>query len=125
MNRLKITIGILLLLTALCVTSLITIHRQCERFSAQTQEIIDCISEGDTEGAVAECDELLEMWEKFHDTTGIFIDGERLDPIREILAGLPALVAEAHPDLMNRLETLRTLAEDLFLEELPDLWHIL
>ncbi len=125
MNRLKISAGILLLLGILCVTGLFTLQRQCGKFAAQTEIIMESVKAGDMKTAEKECGELLVLWEKFHDRTGIFIDGERLDPIRELLAGLPALIEAEHPEVMSHLEALRTLAEDLFLEELPDLWHIL
>ena len=125
MNRLKISAGILLLLGILCVTGLFTLQRQCGKFAAQTEIIMESVKAGDMEKAEKECGELLVLWEEFHDRTGIFIDGERLDPIRELLAGLPALIEAEHPEVMSHLEALRTLAEDLFLEELPDLWHIL
>ena len=125
MNRLKISAGILLLLGILCVTGLFTLQRQCGKFAAQTEIIMESVKAGDMETAEKECGERLVLWEEVHDRTGIFIDGERLDPIRELLAGLPALIEAEHPEVMSHLEALRTLAEDLFLEELPDLWHIL
>ncbi len=125
MNRLIISTGILVLLTALCVTSLFTVHGQCRDFSAQAELVMDAAASGDTERALADCEQLLQMWEDFHDIMGLFVDGERLDAIREILAGLPALIAEKHPEVLSQLKTLQTLAEDLFLEEVPDWAHIL
>lgn len=125
MNRLLISTGILVLLTALCVTALFTVHGQCRDFSAQTELVMDAAASGDTERALEDCEQLLQMWEHFHDVMGLFVDGERLDAIREILAGLPALIAEEHPEVLSQLKTLQTLAEDLFLEEVPDWAHIL
>jgi hypothetical protein len=75
--------------------------------------------------ALDECDELYGLWEEFHEKTGIFVDGNQLDRIRSELVGLRALIAAEHPELLSRLEALCELTEELFSEELPDLWHIL
>ena len=125
MNRLKISFGVLLLLAVLCISGMVLVHHQCTEFAAQTQAVMDAAAAGDTEAALESCDTLLLLWERFHDVTGVFVDGERLEPIRELLAGLPVMIAQQHPDLLSRLETLRTLAEELFRAEIPDVWHIL
>lgn len=125
MNRLKISAGVLILLGILCIAGMYTVYAECRNFTSQTESIIDAVASGNTESALEHCEALLGLWDKFHDRTGIFVDGEQLDPIREILAELPALIAAEHPEVMSRLEALRTLTEDLFLEEIPDIWHIL
>ncbi len=125
MNRCKISIGVLLALVVLCVSSLFILRHQCAGFAAQADTVMEAVAAGETAQALADCEVLMERWEQFHDVTGVFVDGARLDVLREILAGLPALIAQEHPEAMSQLETLRLLAEDIFLEELPDWWHIL
>ncbi len=125
MNRLKISFSILALLAVLCITGLVTVHRQCTAFDAQVQQVMDAAAGNDTEAALAEFDALYAQWEKFHDWTGLFVDGEQLDHIRGELAGLRALIEAEHPEVMARLEALGTLIKELFREEVPELWHIL
>lgn len=125
MNRLKISIGILSLLVIQSAAGLFTVHRQCRRFTDRTDAIIRKVEAEDTAGALAACELLLEDWEQFHDLTGLFVDGSRLETLRERLAELPALIEAEHPEVLSDLETLRTLAEDLFRGEYPDLVHIL
>jgi hypothetical protein len=125
MNRLKLSLAILVLLAILSVTGLMTIRHQCTLFTEQTQRIITAVRAGDMQEALDECDELYGLWEEFHEKTGIFVDGNQLDRIRSELVGLRALIAAEHPELLSRLEALCELTEELFSEELPDLWHIL
>lgn len=125
MNRLKISMTILAILVVTSVTALFIQYSQCEGFSQQAEIVMDSVEAGDTARALTECGVLLEQWEKFHDMTGLFVDGDRLDAVREILAGLPALIAAEHPEVLSRLEALQSLAEDIFREEIPDVWHIL
>ncbi len=125
MNRLKISFSILALLAVLCITGLVTVHRQCTAFDAQVQQVMDAAAGNDTEAALAEFDALYAQWEKFHDWTGLFVDAEQLDHIRGELAGLRALIEAEHPEVMARLEALGTLIKELFREEVPEIWHIL
>lgn len=125
MNRLKISLGILSLLVILCVCGLFIVRRQCDTLAERTEAIIQLVEAEDTAGALAACEELLEEWEHFHNMTGIFVDGSRLDPLRERMTELPALIAAKHPEVLSHLESLRMLTEDLFSEEIPDLAHIL
>lgn len=125
MNRLKISIGILLLLVILSSVGLLTIHRECSRFIDCTEEIIRCVEAEDMDGAMESCEKLLANWEHFHDVTGLFLDGSRLEGIRERLGELPALIKAEHPEVLSHLDALRMLAEDLFRGEFPDLGHIL
>ncbi len=125
MNRCKISIGILLALVVLCVSALLVLHSQCGSFAAQTGAVLEAVQAGETERALAECGVLLERWDTFHGLTGLFVDGTRLDPMREILTGLPPLIAQEHPEVVSQLETLRALTQDIFEEEMPEWWHIL
>lgn len=125
MNRCKISIGILLALVVLCVSSLLMLRSQCGSFAAQTEAVREAVTAGETERALAECEVLLERWDTFHGQTGLFVDGSRMDPMREILTGLPALIAEEQPMAVSELETLRLLTQDIFEEEIPEWWHIL
>ena len=87
MNRLKISFSVLVLLAVLCVTGLVTVHRQCTSFDAQVHRVMETAASGDTAAALKEFDALYAQWEKFHDWTGLFVDGEQLDHIREIKLG--------------------------------------
>lgn len=125
MNRLKISFSVLVLLAVLCITGLVTVHRQCTSFDAQVHRVMETAASGDTAAALKEFDALYAQWEKFHDWTGLFVDGEQLDHIRGELAGLRALIEAEHPEVMARLEALGTLVKELLREEVPEIWHIL
>lgn len=125
MNRFKISIGVLMAMVVLCCTELWMLHSQCTRFTEQLERAVSAAEEGDPAAVVYEIEQLEETWEKFHDRTGLFIDRSKLDPIREILAGLKSLAEIQHPELLAELDRIRTLIDGIFQEETPNLWHIL
>lgn len=125
MNRCVISIGILIALVALCVSSLLLLHRRSDRFVEQTQAVAQEFAAAEKERALSAYDELLEEWDHFRDIAGVFVDGSKLDSIRKILAGLRPLIEAQHPEVPSELARIRGLVEDVFREELPDWWHIL
>ncbi len=124
MNRIITGIGILLSLVLLSVCSLWILHARTQQFSSHIQNVAETFA-ADGEKALAAFDELSEEWEHFHDIAGMFVDGRKLDDIRLSIAVLRQMIAEEHPDALAELARIRELAEAIFREELPDLWHIL
>lgn len=125
MNRCKISVWILLGLVLLCISSLPVIHYQCHRFISQVDRVTEAVEAGDRELALAEYDTLEKAWGGFHDVTGIFVDGAKLDVPREVLYGLRPLIEAEHPETLSELERLRGMTEGIFEEEVPGWEHIL
>lgn len=125
MNRCRISLAILISLVVLCASALFVLRWQSGKLTERTEAIAQAVEGGNTEQALAGYDKLMEEWEHFHDITGVFVDGTKLDPIRQLLAGLRPLIEAEHPEVLSELERIRELAQDVFTEELPDLWHIL
>ncbi len=125
MNRCKISVWILIGLVLLCISSLPLIRYQCSRFIDQVDSVTEAVKSGDRERALAEYDALEEAWTGFHDITGIFVDGEKLDVPREVLVGLRSLIEAEHPEALSELERLRGMTEGIFEEEVPGWEHIL
>ncbi len=125
MNRCVISLGILISLIVLSVSSLFILHHQSDQFTEQVEAVKQTLISDETERTLAVYDELMEEWERFHDVAGVFVDGTKLDPIRKLLAGLRPLIEAEHPEVLSELERIQGLVEDVFKEEMPDLWHIL
>ncbi len=125
MNRCKISLCILAALVLLCTVSLPIIHTQCKTLQAGVERVETAVEAGDTALALTEFGRLEAEWEQFHKITGLFVDGEKFDPIREVLHGLRPLIEAEHPEAMSELERLRGLAESIYEEELPDWSHLL
>lgn len=125
MKRCIVGISILLSLVVLCAGSLLVLHREARSLAAETQQLAEMVNTIETETVLTAYDALLEKWERFHDVAGIFVEGEKLDVIRRSLAGLRPMLKAGLPDALAELARIRELAEDVFREELPDIWHIL
>lgn len=125
MNRCTISLIILAALILLCIISLPVIHGQCDRLVRQTDRVAEAAVQGDAERALAEYEKLEQRWESFHDITGLFVDGEKLDVPREVICALRPLLAAAHPEAVSELARLRGMIEGLYEEEVPGWAHIL
>ncbi len=125
MNRCRISVAVLVALVVLCVSSLFLVRHWCRDFYAETQNVEAAVVQGDTAAALAAYDALLVRWDGFHDRIGLFIDGSKLDPVYELLSGLRPLIAQEHPEVQSELRELRALVEELMMEEIPVVWHIL
>lgn len=125
MRRVILSLSILLSLIVLCVLSLTALRSECTWYENLTQSTIYAASRGDTEAALERFDALQANWEEFHDLTGLFVDGAKLDAIYERLVGLRVMLEQQHPSSLSELEAIRQLIEGIYEEELPKLWHIM
>ena len=125
MRRCIASLCILLALTVLCIGSLTVLRTECRRYAALAEQTRYAAARGDTETALARYDALAGSWEAFHDLTGLFVDGAKLDAVHEHLTGLRPLIEQGHPEVTAELERIRQLTEGIYEEELPKLWHIL
>lgn len=125
MRRLWLSVGILVGLVWLCIWSLASLRQQCERYGLLVSQTACAYASGNKEEALALCDLLESRWEAFHNHTGAFVDGSKLDAIHEHLVGLRPLIEGEHPETLSELRSLQKLIDGLYEEELPDLWHIL
>ena len=125
MRRCIASLCILLTLIGVSVWSLSALGQECERYAALTVQTEQAVLDGDTARALMLYDSLEEHWEDFHNLTGLFVDGGKLDAIRTRMLGLRSLIEQQHPEVMAELEGIRVLTLGLYEEELPTLWHIL
>lgn len=124
MKRCIISFCVLLGLVGLCVASQIMLYRESRAFAALTVSVEEAVQAGDRDEALRRLEKLEAQWEGFHNVTGLFVDGTKLDPIRERLAEVRPLIAEAHPTALPELACIRQLAEGIAEEEVPEIWHI-
>lgn len=125
MKRCKASVWILLSLILLCIVSLIVLRQQCMNYLYLTNAVETAVDQGNTEQALSAFDELEQQWQQYHDITGIFVNGDELDAVRQILCGLRPLLENEHPEAKSELQKIRYLIESIYQEELPELWHIL
>lgn len=124
MKRCIISLCVLIGLVGLCVASQLLLYRESRSFAALTGAVEDAVQAGDRDEALRRLERLEEQWEGFHNVTGLFVDGIKLDPIRERLAEVRPLIEESHPTALPELACIRALAEGIAEEELPEIWHI-
>ena len=125
MKRFAWSIAILVSLIISCIWSLNVLRVQCRWYGGLTERTIQAAQEGRTAQALASLDEMLDNWDEFHNTTGLFIDGGKLDAIHERLIDVAPLLANGDADALSELTAARELIDGLYEEELPIFWHIL
>lgn len=125
MKRCILSVVILVLLVVSCIGSLVLLRTQCAWYGHLADQTAQAAASGDWALALVRFDEMQANWEEFHNTTGLFLDGEKLDAIHEHLICLRPLLADAHPETASELESLRRLIDGLYEEEMPYFWHIM
>lgn len=125
MKRCGVCLGILAGLIIICICSLLVIKQECDRFGTLAVSVSDSLAEGSTEATLERFDTLQAEWESFHNVCGLFVNGQKLDPIRETLSELRPLIAQEHPEAVPAMERLKGLIESIYEEEFPAVWHIL
>lgn len=125
MKRVWTSAGILVLLLILSVTSLLWLRAESRDYVMLAQSCSLAYEAEETDDALALCETLTRRWERFHSIAGIFVDGARLDPIRETLSGLRPLIERKDPAAAADLARLRIMLRELYAEEVPVIWHIL
>lgn len=138
MNRCKASVGILISLILLCVISLCTLRHQSREYLQIIDQLETAFQSGETEETLAVYQQLESRLESYHNITGLFVNGTELDEIRKTIFELEPLIRQNNnhyfnfPDSDNirtdfdrLLARLRILIENIYQEELPELWHIL
>ena len=124
MKRCGISLCVLIGLVVLCAVSQVLLYRESRAFAVLTVSVEEAVQAGDSAEALRRLERLEGQWEEFHNVTGLFVDGIKLDPIRERLAEVRPLIAENHPTALPELACIRLLAEGIAEEEVPEIWHI-
>lgn len=125
MKRVILSASILVSLIVLCIISLTALHSECLWYADLAGRTLYAAEQGDTDAALARFDTMQAHWEAFHDLTGLFVDGEKLDAIYERMVGLRPLLEQAHPEARSELTAIRKLIDGIYEEEMPRLPHIL
>ena len=125
MKRVRASACILLVLMLVSIASLLWLRAESREYAMLAKACSDAYAAGDIPAALERCETLTEEWEQFHSIAGLFVDGDKLDPIRETLSGLRPLIAAGHPDAAADLARLRIMLRELYEEETPEFWHIL
>jgi hypothetical protein len=125
MKRFVTSICILLGLLLLSVCSLVLLRRECRTYTALAEKTAAAYADGDTQAALEGFEQLETAWEHFHNVTGLFVDGGKLDAIYAHLIPLRPLLEQNCPEAAGELTGMILLTQGLYKEELPTLWHIL
>ena len=81
MSRFLTSIVILFGLIVVSFASLLLLGSECRRYAACAAETELAYSHSDIPGSLEAFDRMKAGWEEFHNITGLFVDGSKLDAI--------------------------------------------
>ncbi|MDE5769564.1 MAG: DUF4363 family protein [Oscillospiraceae bacterium] len=125
MNHCKASVGILIGLILLCVSSLMILKSKSETYLAIIDQLETTFQTGSIEDTLVVYDTLESELEKYHNITGLFVNGTELDEMREIVASLKPMILANQKNTSAEIARLRMLVQNLYEEELPEFWNIL
>lgn len=125
MNHCKTSVGILIGLILLCISSLMILKSRSETYLAIIDQLETTFQTGSVEDTLVVYDRLESELEKYHNITGLFVNGTELDEMQEIVASLKPMILANQKNTSAEIARLRMLVQNLYEEELPELWNIL
>ncbi|MBD5142633.1 MAG: DUF4363 family protein [Ruminococcus sp.] len=125
MNRCKVSLGILIVLILLCIISLMTVKTQAQNYLAIINKLEESLETGTTEQSLLICDELENDLENYYNITALFVNSSELREIQKIISSLQPMIVTNHEDILLEIAKLRALIQNIYHEEIPEIWHIL
>ena len=124
MTRVRISVGILLLLVGLSVFSGVWVDRRCSRLLRQTDSIEELYSRGDLFGAASEAERMESDWEDFRQKAKVALKNNKLTDIDRICSRIVRLTSCGSEEVTAELDELRHLLRELKSGETPHLNNI-
>lgn len=109
MNRIVVSVIVLLLVVGIATFSVMILDASCENLASSLDEIKQTAEDGDSEKAIELTENILDVWEKQEKKIAFLIDHGEIDEIEKIIKSLPIY---ARQDNMERLEEKSSVAAE-------------
>ncbi|MCH5190185.1 MAG: DUF4363 family protein [Oscillospiraceae bacterium] len=109
MNRIIVSVIVLLSVVGIATFSVMSLDASCERLAESLDEIKQTAEAGDSEKAVELTENILDVWEKQEKKISLLIDHGEIDEIEKIIKSLSVY---ARQDNMERLEEKSSVAAE-------------
>ena len=109
MNRIVVSVIVLLLVFGIATFSVISLDASCKTLASSLDEIKKTAEEGDREKAIELTVNILDVWEREEKKIELLIDHGEIDEIEKIIKSLPIY---ARQDNMEKLEEKSSIAAE-------------
>lgn len=119
MTRVKISIGIIVLLILASIFSGIWVNSRCKTVIELSEQAQESFRNGDKEKAIETIGLIESDWESFRKTASVLVQNSKLSEIDRICAGLKNLAQSDSEELLSELSELEHMLDLLRNGEIP------
>lgn len=109
MNRIAVSIAVLILVIAIAFFGIMSLDASCKKLAEALDEIKQTAVTGDREKAIALTDNILDIWDKEEKKISLLVNHEEIDDIEQTIKSLPVY---ARQDNMEKLEEKSSIAAE-------------
>ena len=119
MTRVKISVGIILILAAVSVFSGIWVNSRCREMMSQTAQATELFLQGSSDEAVEAAQELQKEWESFRSVAAVLLHNDKLSEIDRLCARVTGLADSESEEFVSELTEIDHLLDMLRNGEIP------
>ncbi len=119
MTRVKISLAIILILIGGSIFSGVWTNSRCENMIQMLDETVQCVIDGDAEGAKAKAREFSSVWDSFRKKASTLVRSDRLSEADRIKSRIIHLIENGSDEIEADLDELRNILRLLREGELP------
>ena len=119
MTRVRISVGVLLLLIIISIFSSVWINRRCDSMLSEVELIHELAENGDAEAVTGKARELNDEWERFREGASVLLKYDRLIEIDRLCSRIVHLAENEEDEMAAELAELRDMLEMLKSGETP------
>lgn len=124
MTRIKISLGIILLLILTSIFSGIWVNNQCKSIISLSEQTGETFFNGDKEKTIQIIEQLETDWEKFRKTASMLVQNSKLSEIDRLCARIKYLAQSDSEELLSELSELKNMLDLLRNGEIPKITSI-
>lgn len=119
MTRVKISVGIILVLAAVSVFSGIWVNGRCREMMSQTDQAAELFLQGNSDEAEKAAQELQKEWESFRSVAAVLLHNDKLLEIDRLCARATGLADSQSEEFVSELTEIKHLLDILRNGEIP------
>lgn len=125
MTRIKISMGIILFIITLCISSFFIIRHETNEIINSIEEVKTIYLSGDTAKAFQISDKMLKKWKTYHVYVSIFVNNDKISLAQTPISRIKPLIKNENDELGAEFETAESALKWIIESEIPRWTNIL
>ena len=125
MVRIKISLGVIIAIIVMSVSSIFILNYKTDRVLELLNETRSYSDKGDSKKALEAAESLEKEWEKYHTYVSVFVRNDKITSVQTSMSRLKPLIEKDNDELNAEFENAKSGLEWIIESEIPKLTNIL